>query len=439
MSGRLVALWNSVQGSFWFLPAVMALGAALLAEGAVNVDERVSPGALRGFAWVYAGSADGARSMLGAIAGSVIGVAGTTFSITIAALSLASSQMGPRLLEHFTRDRGNQLTLGTFIATFAYALLVLRTVRSGDENLFVPHLAVTLGLGLALLSLAVLIYFIAHIAGGINVGHVIRLVSRELEGTIGEQFPGRDGPAPPTVPVPTEAPAEEVRARDGGYLQALDTRRLLRLARDQGAVIRLTVRPGDFVFPGMVVAHTSPAAVAGVRDSLVTGPRRTSRQDVEFTARQLVEVAVRALSPGVNDPFTAIAVLDHLGAALCQLSARDMPPGEFWADGKLRLVVPVTSYAGLTDVMFHQIRQNGASHPAVMLRLLEVLAAVAEQERAPERRASLRRHADLALRAALRETGEEADRRELEERHGRVLRVLGREDGSSGEAQPHHP
>ena len=161
MRGRLVALWANLQGSFWLLPTVMVGLAVVLAEGAVNADERVTPETLRAFSWVYGGSADGARSMLGAIAGSVIGVAGTTFSITIAALSLASNQMGPRLLEHFTRDRGNQLTLGTFIATFAYTLLVLRTVRGGDENPFVPHLAVTLGLLLALLSLAVLIYFIA--------------------------------------------------------------------------------------------------------------------------------------------------------------------------------------------------------------------------------------------------------------------------------------
>lgn len=425
MRGRLVALWGTVRDSFWFLPAVMAGLALILAEGVVNLDERVGLATVRQFPWVYGGSADGARSMLGAIAGSVIGVAGTTFSITIAALSLASSQMGPRLLEHFTRDRGNQVTLGTFIATFAYALLVLRTVRGGDENAFVPHLAVTLGLGLALLSLAVLIYFIAHIATGINVGHVIRLVSGELAATIENQFPRRTGghrSAPPVLP--PEAGAGEVRARGGGYLQALDVGALLRLAGRHDAVIRLTVRPGDFVFPGMVVASTSPTALDDVRAALVTGPRRTSPQDVEFAARQLVEVAVRALSPGINDPFTAITVLDHLGAALCRVSGREMPPSHHLVNGRLRLVVPVTDYAGLTDVMFHQIRQNGAGHPAVMLRLLEVLAAVAEQERDPTRRSSLRRHADLTLRAALRETGEEADRRDLEERRAGVERAL---------------
>lgn len=428
MSGRLSALWANLRESFWFLPAVMALLALVLAEQAVNVDERVGLETVRQFAWVYSGSADGARSMLGAIAGSVIGVAGTTFSITIAALSLASSQMGPRLLEHFTRDRGNQLTLGTFIATFAYCLLVLRTVRGGEENAFVPHLAVTLGLGLALISLGVLIYFIAHIATGINVGHVIRLVSQDLTHTVEAQFPergtGGPGAASPTpVSVPL-ARAEEVRARGSGYLQALDTGALLRLAARRDGVIRLTVRPGDFVSPGMIVAYTSPVPLAEVRAALVLGPRRTSAQDVEFAARQLVEVAVRALSPAINDPFTAIAVLDHLGAALCRVSGRETPPSRHLVDGRLRLEVPVTDYAGLTDVMFHQIRQNGDEHPAVMLRLLEVLTTVAEQERDAGRRAALRRHADLTLRAALRSTPEEADRLDLEERHRRFMRML---------------
>ncbi|MPY68085.1 Uncharacterized membrane protein [Deinococcus reticulitermitis] len=421
MRGRLAVLWTTLRDSFWFLPTVMVGLAVLLAEGAVNADERVELETLRAWPWVYGGSADGARSMLAAIAGSVIGVAGTTFSITIAALSLASSQMGPRLLEHFTRDRGNQITLGTFIATFAYCLLVLRTVRGGDESPFVPHVAVTLGLGLALVSLAILIYFIAHIAGSINVGRVVRLVSDELVSTIEAQFPERgDHPAPAAAAAPADpAHAREVRASAGGYLQALDVAGLLRLAGRHGAVIRLTVRPGQFVFPGMVVAHTAPAALGQVRAALVTGPRRTSPQDVEFAVQQLVEVAVRALSPGINDPFTAIAVLDHLGAALCRVSGREMPQREHAQGGQVRLVIPATDYGGLTDVMFHQIRQNGASHPAVMLRLLEVLAIVAEQERDPGRRSSLRRHAALTLRAALRETGEEADRRDLEKRFRR--------------------
>nr|WP_281378313.1 DUF2254 domain-containing protein [Deinococcus budaensis] len=422
-------MWGNLRDSFWLLPAVMAALALLLAEGAVNVDERVSLDTVRQFPWIYGGSADGARSMLGAIAGSVIGVAGTTFSITIAALSLASSQMGPRLLEHFTRDRANQLTLGTFIATFAYCLLVLRTVRGGEESPFVPHLAVTLGLGLALVSLAVLIYFIAHIATGINVGHVIRLVSGELTRAIEAQFSSQaERPSPgaaPALPQAQPQDAEEVRAKDSGYLQALDVDALLRLARKHDAVIRLTVRPGDFVFPGMAVALTSPAALEDVRAALLTGPRRTSSQDVEFAAQQLVEVAVRALSPGINDPFTAIAVLDHLGAALCRVSGRELPPSRHLVAGHLRLAVPMTDYDGLTDVMFHQIRQNGAGHPAVTLRLLEVLESVAQQEPRPERRSSLRRHADLTLRAALRETQEEADRRDLEERHRRVLEVTG--------------
>lgn len=463
MKARLTVLWLSLTESFWFLPALITLGAVGLAVGAVNLDERFDVAALRGLGWVYTGSADGARSMLAAIAGAALGVAGTVFSITIAALVLASGQMGPRLLDRFTRDRGNQGALGVFLATFAYALLVLRTVRSGEATSFVPHLAVTLGLALALLSLAVLIYFIHHIAQGINVGQVIRLVADDLEHAVEKHFPQRPPPQAPVLrsaeqaaPVSgweepsllteallagaVEAPAVDgvppsehvLRAAQKGYVQVIDLGGLVRIAQAQGGLIRLRVRPGDFVFPGMVVAQLSAPFLRGLPGEIVLGPRRTSRQDVEFAARQLSEIAVRSLSPAINDPFSAVACLDYLGAALCRTVGRDPPPSRHFLDGALRLTLPVTDYGGLTDVMFHQIRQNGANHPSVLIRLLEVLTVVAGLERRPARLAELERHADLVMQTQAQATWVTADRRDLEARYRHFHRVRRGPDPNSG-------
>lgn len=422
MRARLAVLWLNVWESFWFIPALMTLVSLVLAVLVVNLDERLNVAALPGLGWVYGGSADGARSMLAAIAASTLGVAGTAFSITIAALALASGQMGPRLLDQFTRDHGNQVALGTFVATFAYALMVLRTIRSSQEGLFVPHLAVTLGLGLALLSLGVLIYFIHHIAGAIKVGHVIRSVADDLERVIEKQF-APEGRREQTAPHRTEETPHVLRATTQGYVQAIDLNGLVRVARKREGVIHLRVRPGNFVFSGMPVAHLSSPLFRDMPGEIVIGARRTAWQDVEFAAWQLVEIAVRSLSPAINDPFSAITCLDYLGAALCRVSGRSFPPSEHFSGGALRLTVPVTDYDGLTDVMFHQIRQNGGDHPAVMVRMLEVLTRVSECEGLEQRQRTLQRHAELIMQIQEQGTWVEADRQDLQERYRRFHQV----------------
>lgn len=442
MITRLSQSWAGVRDSFWFLPALMTLGSMALAELAINIDERLEVRDLRGFGWLYGGSADGARAMLAAIAASLIGVAGTVFSITIAALSLASNQMGPRLLEHFTRDRGNQAALGTFVGTFTFALLVLRTVRSTSSE-FVPHLAVTLGLLLTLGSLGVLIYFIHHISSGINVSRVIQLVSQDLERSIAGQFVSR--PAQPrdsepsqVLPADFEERASTIRAEKGGYLQTVDLPALLHLAGRHDVTIRLLVRPGSFVFHGAPIAQVYPRSLpeGELFQALVVGTSRTSPQDVEFAVRQLVEVAVRALSPGINDPFTALTVLDHLGNALCCVADRIPPPTVHVRDHKIRVLLPVTDLGGLTDVMFHQIRQNGTAHPAVMIRLLEVLTVAIEQFGDPQEQATLQRHANLARAAGVQGAQLSADQQDIEDRYNRFLTALNHARALHADARP---
>ena len=216
-------------------------------------------------------------------------------------------------------------------------------------------------------------------------------------------------------------------SRGGGYLRALDDGALADWAAERCATLVLLVRPGDYVFPGSPVAEVSPAAQAEAAEAAVAGafslgPRQAATQDLEFAVRQLVEVAVRALSPGVNDPFTAMAVLDRLGAALCEVAPRHLPGGAVLRGGRAVLRRRRSmDYDGLCDAMFHMIRQNAAAgSPAVLIRLLETLARAAAVEARPERRAALRRHADLALAAGRAGNRDAAALADLEARRRRV-------------------
>ena len=405
MRARVKAWVEFLGDQFWLRPALVVLGCIGLAQFAVWLEtariagyDASSPDA----DWGWAGGAEGARALLSAVASSTIGVAGTTFSITIAALSLASNQMGPRLLRNFVRDARNQVVLGIFLGTFAYALMVLRTVRTVEEQPFVPHLAVSGAVVLALACLGTLIWFVHHIATSINVETVVDAVHHDLcEAVRRRTLDAADLRRPLETP---ECGATAAKA-EGGYLQAVDVGSLADWARENGVMVSLRARPGDYVPTGFPVAFLS-AGVEGVTDAvsraLTFGRRPAALQDLEYSVRQLVEIAVRALSPGINDPMTAGSVLDHLGDALCRIAPRHLPTGTVARDGRVVLIQPVTDYAGLCDAMFLLIRQNASGSVHVLARMLDVLARVAEVERLTDRLAVLRRHADLVAAAAQR-------------------------------------
>ncbi|MBI0537114.1 DUF2254 domain-containing protein [Roseomonas sp. KE2513] len=417
MSTTLRERLEALGDAFWLRPAILVFLGLILGEGAVWIERLNWAQSILPESWLYGGGEAGARSLLGAIATSTIGVAGTTFSITVAALSLASGQMGPRLLRNFVRDAGNQIALGVFLGTFVYALVVLRTVRSVEEGTFVPHLGVTGALVLALLCVGTLTWFVHHIASGINVETVIDTVHAELREavarlTLDKPDPGPIGPGPE---------GRGITAERGGYLRALDEERLADWATEHNATLNLLVRPGDYVFTGAAVATVSPPALAEkaigrVRGAMSLGDRQAAAQDLEFAVRQLAEVAVRALSPGINDPFTAMAVLDRFGDVLCGMTNRHLPGSAMLREGRAVLFRRAVDYDGLLDAMFHMIRQNGAGSAAVLLRLMEILGAVLAVEQAPGRRAGLRRHADLGLAAGRQSLGERAAVEDLEAR-----------------------
>lgn len=432
MTARLRKFASDLGEAFWLIPGLMVLGGVLDAIGLVQLDrDGVIPQWMLEGAWLYNGGATGARTLLGAVASSTIAVAGTVFSITIAALSLAAGQMGPRLLHNFTRDRGNQLALGVFLATFAYTLMVLRSVRTVSEGGFIPHLALSVAILLAFVCVGTLVWFVAHMAGRINVDTVIDLVSGDVTRVM-QKLTCDD---PPT-PVPGAAfwrEAEPIADQRAGYLQQIDADGLADWAAGKGCAVRLLVRPGHYVFPGAPIALVNPPADGAedaIRNATALGPQRTSPADVEFAVRQLVEVAVRALSPGVNDPHTAISVLDRLGLALCRMVPLRLPNGVFAREGRPVLVVPSVDYDGLVAAMFHMIRQNAAGKPAVLIRILEVLTAVASCEHDPQRLDTLQRHADLVLGDAERSVQSPSDLADVRRRHANFVTM--REQGPLG-------
>ncbi len=439
----ILRVWENLRSGFWFLPSLMAAGAVGLAFGTVALDERVPDEWLRGLGWAYTGGADGAAAVLQTIAGSMITIAGVVFSLTLVALSLASSQFGPRLLRNFMRDTATQLVLGTFIATFLYCLLVLRTIRRAAfaNATFVPHLSVTIGVLFAIASLWVLIFFIHHVAVSIQADQLVARVGSELLQSTDRLYPHDRAPTdvgPSTdrridavVPGVFDREARAVDAPSDGYLQMVDIHALMGVAQAEDTILRVERRTGEYVVSGTPLVMVWPGRLLTddvadhIRGALVLGSQRAPTQDIEYTILQLVEAAVRALSPGVNDPFTAIAAIDRLGSALCRLAVRDSPPTAH-LDGEhhLRLLTPQITFPQLMDTAFNQIRDYGRSSTAVTIRLLETLAVVATFVQRSEDRAAVQRHADMIVRATSREPLVAEDHRAIEESREAVLRIL---------------
>jgi uncharacterized membrane protein len=416
---RLRKFWTDINESFWLIPGLMVAAGIVLAFILIAVDRGGhAPAWTIDNPWLYDGGPTGARTLLGAVATATIGVAGTVFSITIAALTLAAGQMGPRLLRNFTRDRGNQAALGTFLGTFSYTMMVLRAVRTPAEDQFVPQIAMTFGVVLGFVCVAMIVYFVGHMANRINVDTVIELVSDDMQRALRRLTASETQHEPP--PASFWRAATPVFDGRRGYLQQLDDRGLAEWAAKNGTAIRLLARPGHYVFPGAAIAvTTTPAEGVGeaIANATALGAHRVGSADLEFAVRQLVEVAVRALSPGINDPHTAMAVLDRMGALLCELSTLQLRTGVVLRNERVALVVPVTDYDGLADVMFHMIRQNAAGHVAVLIHMLDVLTSVAGREPAPDRISALERHAALVLQDGERTIATPSDLGDLRARH----------------------
>ena len=430
---KLGKLWESLHSSFWFVPTLMLVMAIGLSFVTIGIDQSTETNIIEKLGWAYSLGPNGSRAILSAIAGSMMSVATTAFSITIVALQLASSQFGPRLLRNFMRDTGNQVVLGTFIATFVYCLMVLRTINGVEENEFVPHLAVTVGIGLAVASIGVLIYFIHHSAASIQVDRVIKKVGDDLDKTIDRLFPDkieisatqqRQQESLAAIPTDFDRLSRSIQAPKSGYIQAIDDNQLMQIATKHNLLLRVEQRPGRFVVKGTQLMRVFPAEkidrqlAAKIADTVVLGIGRTEQQDLEFSIDQLVEIAARALSPGINDPFTAIRCIDQLSAALCHLVQQEIPSPHRYDDrDRLRVIAEPIAFAEAVDAAFNQIRQYGQSSVAVTMRLLEAIATIASFTCRTPDCAALQRHAETIERGSHAGIKEELDLQAVKERY----------------------
>ncbi len=415
--GRLRSLFEALRGSYWFLPMLMAIGAGVAAFGLVEVDRRIL---VRPIPWISSTGPEGTRAVLSVIAGSMITVTGVVFSITVVALTLASSQFGPRLLRNFLRDRANQIAFGTFVATFLYSLLVLRAVQADAT----PHLASTVAVVLAAVSLFVLIYFIHHTATSIQASSVIAEVAKEIDALLPSLFAEPIGSeeverAPLSIETARrqlEANGLYVRASSEGFVRVVDEKTLLQLAVKHDAVILLHRRPGDFLAEGSILARVAPDSSvedleAALRESVIVGDHRTPVQDLAFLIGQLTEIALRALSPGVNNPRTAVDCVHRLGALVSAIVEREMPSGiRRDQDGRVRVLLPPTTFHQIVASCFDPVRRYGAGHVAVVVAILDAIRDAGERSSDLDRLRSLAAHA-VEIHAA--SVGEHPSARDL--------------------------
>ncbi len=402
---KLSSSWHRLLDRFWFVPAVCVLTAVVLAQSVVAVD-RWLPESLDSpwIAWLYAVGIDGSRAMLSAIGGSMLAVAATAFSITISVIATASSTYGPRLVHNFMADRGNQVVLGVLVSTFIYTLLVLRTIRSASDDLaqpFVPHLAVNLGVLMAVADVALVVYFIHHIADSVQVDTLVHGARRRLLAVVERWHPEQ----PPEELVRTagrRSGGGEVRADAVGYVTDVDFERLRDHAEAEDVVLELVPRVGDHVLAEEPLVrvwpeHRAEELEARLRRCVQVGDSRSAHQDVRYAVQQVVELAVRALSPSTNDPYTAVNAIEQIASGIVPVVSRPLPGNTVVVDGVHRLRYGVVGVDEIVDMPFDQIRPHATGHVSVLLALVDLAARIEAASIHPSVQRQAREHVEALL------------------------------------------
>lgn len=446
MNARLIKLWNDLQSSYYFIPSLMAIGAILLAMITSHIDKTWGYELAEKLGWFYSNKADGARAILTTIAGSMMTVASVTFSITMVAVTSAAGQYGPRLIGNFMRDRANQVTLGMFTSTFVYCLLILRVARTGDasgvENAvseFVPNLSLLVAMGLTMVSVGVMIFFIHHIPETLNVGNITGKVGRKLRKDIKDMFPDNIGENNSDADVDMSQydheNANTVKSTAEGYIQAVNERAILDWATENDAVVHLQYRPGDFAIVGDPLMHVwknnAPELDIDDKDlhkllsGYAMGQERTSHQNILFLADELVEILARALSPGINDPFTAINCINWFHSAIKTMMEVTLPsPYRRNQSGDIRIISHPVSFERFVSVICDQSRTYVATDRNTTLKMLTILTELATQAETDQHRNVLIGHIEKLKRAALEALPTKLERDELAQEFKKSARMI---------------
>ncbi len=432
--------WNAFSTGFWFVPGLFLLSGVFLGFAAPELDawyQRQSlpvPSALQT-------TGKTARATLTALCGAMFTVTGLVFSTTTVALSITANQLGPRLLRNFLRQLVTQVTLGICLASSVYCLVLLRRIDKLDGSLFVPHGSLMLASALGLLTLMMVIYFTHRVVHSMQAQNVVSDVADDLDEAVKRLFPDRIGTRPeasdgqddwkPVWRSFEEREYDSVASLSDGYLQALDDDNLMRIACEKDLTVRVRTRPGDYVREGENLLDVMPAGRLGENDSgqlqrlFLMGNTRTTQQDVECAVNDLVEIALRALSPGVNDPFTAMACIDRLSGALRRLAIRRPPSGRrVDEDGNLRLVARPRTFASVVDAAFNQLRQHSRGDVAVTVRLLDALTAIVREADRASDRTALREQAEMVVEAAHEEALLQRDLEDIEAQYDSFTTAL---------------
>ncbi len=405
--------WDRLRVSFWFAPLVMSAAAIVLARAMQWVDLRIPNEMLQDSNLVLSGSISELRTTLVSIATTTLATAGVVFTLLTLPLSTVAAQYGSRLLRVFLGDRTTQLVLGMFAATFVYCITAATSMPPLEIELPIepggPQLTATLGLLLMMAAFASLILLVQHISTMLQAPNIAAAAGVQLRDVVLAEMPDEvwDGDSQrqtgQSAPEPLlETDGCPVRVRDSGYIQYADLETIFTLARENDLVIRLLRQPGRFVGRGAVVAQVWPAGRADerwaeqIRHAFRLGNQRTPTQDVECAVNQLVEMAVRAMSPAINDPFTAMTCLDHIGEGLALFLRQGEKSRHYYdGNGQLRLIFEPVTFDELLSAAFDKLRHASCNDASVLLHMLEVIDAIGQEAKTPEARQKLLRHVRL--------------------------------------------
>lgn len=426
MNIYLSNLWHQLKTSFWLIPALMTAAAFIFSFITLNLDKTLESKEFYSYS-VWQGGAEGARELLSTIAGSVITITGVVFSITTVSLALASNQYGSKLLPNFIRDWGTQIVLGTFTSTSIYTLLILRTIKGQgikeNANTFIPNISISVSVGLAILSLSMLIYFIHHLSVRIQSNDIISRVSADLINSIETSMKNQVSNKTESLPTAREC-HEPITSLKNGYLQVINYKKLHDLAKENHVVFEIDVRAGHFLRKGEVLAKVNSQVSEELEKSIVKSfvieNERSPTQDIEYAIDQLVAIALRSLGSNANDTFSANTCIDHLGAALCLICQKDLKPYEYEQNIYVKLLSKQSTFEGLVDASFNQIRQYASKSPSVLIHLLETLSSILSCTQTSDQKRALKKHASM-IKNLEKGLQEEQDRKDIETRYEKFM------------------
>jgi len=430
-----------LKPDLWRVPLVMCVATIMLFLLTIEVDWAATRGQLTMPRWLSVGGPDDARAILGAMLGAVSTVLALIFSVALLVLSMAVSQFGPRILYRFVQDAITQLTIGLFLASFVHTLLTFVVTRQEGTRQFVPQLTICTSVVLVGLSFGFLVIFSHRIAMSIQLQNVVARIVGDLDDALvdwdrqrGERADAagraRWGAELDSILARDEAEGAAIRARRTGFVQMVDHGRLVAATHRADAVVHLLYRPGQFVLQNAVLARVLPATrgvelTSVIRRAVSIGTHRTLAQDLEFGIAQLVEIALRALSPAINDSFTGLTCVDWLGDELCAFALRGEGAGVWLGPtGQIRLVGQPLLFARLTRAAFNQIRQAAVGNPAISIRLLFTFTRLAEHITEPSFRDALLEQVEAVWEATVSDTLVKIDRTDVEAAYRRAREAL---------------